>query len=203
MKLRYFTSYIEGRSITAATAAMVAAIVFSMIFITIETDLIWALVIVVAYAALAVATLFIQQWQIVDSYRLEKDESKGGKQMERENLQTKIQKLKEDIISLPRKLQALHADIVRKENEIRRMRSERISSILSNDTDVMRFLKRERKVRSLLQDIRNLRATERSYRSRLDQEKTDLRLAVRFQRAAEQGDKSAQHQVHNILKRYA
>ncbi len=203
MKLRYITSYREGLLLTEKAALGVAFVILLLTLAIGHPALVFSFTVALLYAAIGGFALLMQEWQLVDRYRLQSMNEQKEDDMETLIVQSRLQKLKQDVLTLPRKVQDIHAAIVNKDRELRHMRSERLSAVVTQHVDPKSFFKRERKVRQLLQDIKDLRSKERSYRAQLDQEKTDLRLAMRFQHAAEGGDMNAARQVTNILKKYA
>ena len=202
MKLRYITNYIEGRDLGRETVLeVIAAMLILLVLVTTGPTRIGLIISSITLLITIRVANMIEDVAYISSYRVPK-QAKGVNRMSQITTDRKLQKMKAEIQNFPRIIQQIHEKIAKLDHEARKIRSERIAGIISQRGDVKEIFTKERRLRTIIGEIRSLRKEESADHHKLDREKSDLLLATRFYKKALHGDEGASKQVNTLLAHY-
>ncbi len=202
MKLRSISSYIEDRVLGRETALkMIAALLILLAVVTTGPTRIGLIISSITLIIAIRMANIIEDVVYIGNYRVPK-QVKGVNRMFQASTDRKLQKIKAEIQNLPRIIQHTRKNISGLEKEARKIRSDRIAGILAKHGDVKEIFTKERRLRTIIDEIKSLKKKENADHYKLDREKSELRLISKYYDKALHGDEGASRQVSTLLAHY-
>ena len=115
------------------------------------------------------------------------------------DIRSGVDRLQRDIQDLDTRVRSGQRALKALEQEVGRIRSQRVSRAIQHSIDPRRFLMKERRLRKALREIEDLKHSEKQYRSDIQHKKQDFQTLYNLQRQAERGDEHALLQAQSLM----